>query len=133
MILELICGISSIYSFFTIINKTKQPISIRINKEERIKICTEKFKYFISNIDESIDDESFRDAYLDFLRQEGISLIKLRIDNGFYDKLIEEQIKNKRLAVELNTFEIFQPLNEELRKDLKRYKREVNYEKYKTL
>ncbi len=135
MIIELICGIYSAYNFFKIIDTTRDSSlqSKSESKEQCVVKCTQRFKYFIENIDETMDDESFRNAYIDFLRQEGIALIKFKIDNGYYNRLIEEQIENKFLATQLNTFDIFKPANTELKKDLKRFKKEIEYEKYKTI
>ncbi len=135
MIIELICGIYSAYNFFKIIDTTRDSSlqSKCESKEQRVAKCTQRFKYFIENIYETMDDETFRNAYLDFLRQEGISLIKFKIDNGYYNRLIKHQIENKFLATQLNTFDIFKPANTELKKDLKRFKKEIEYEKYKTI
>ena len=120
MIIELICGIYSAYNFFKIIDTTRQPShTVRQSKcetkEQRVAKCTQRFKYFIENIDETMDDETFRNIYLDFLRQEGVDLIKFKIDNGFYNRLIEHQIENKFLATQLNTFDVFKPANKELK------------------
>ena len=141
MIFELCCAVVSIVSFTSIFNSTKQSNStkqnVKLSQEEVLKILKakrvekslERFKQFINSIDDSFDDTTFRESYIEFLKEEGFTILSKRIEQGYYNDLAEKQIELKRMAIELDQYECFKANNSTTKKEIKRFKNEANLEK----
>ena len=146
MILELLIVFSSILSItntVTLCNikhqKEIKKNNLQSQKQERLDTINKKF---ITILENTTSEEQIIDDYNQYLRNEGLQLLKTKVETKYYDKIAEQAIMYKLQDNELKKYSIFSSVSNantdnniinEKESEVKRIKDKLYNKQYNTL
>jgi len=114
MILECLIVFSSILSItntITLCNIQHQKQIEKMKSELKVKEDKSKLdtinKKFINILENATSEQQIMDDYNQYLREEGLQLLKTKVETKYYDKIAEQAITYKLQDNELKKYSIF--------------------------